>query len=388
MLLDTSDAAAIFHQSPRRYSYQLSVSESPLTKHQKQVRQRYEKGWNAMSEMLRMQGKVGEVSWTVKLSANTATSLLEALVNTLASAPIHAHAGTHTRSHTPESACVQDSSTKPININPNGFTFMSPSNPDGFERSVDSVVESVPSGEEEMTGGSLAAAARLVINHYADTWFERIGAVKHTKQRVGYVTRQLRQGYTVEDLRKAITGYRYSRFHIGDNDRFTKYRGLKLFVGNADRIDRGIELYESMLRSDGTLPEPPSTDDKAVIESSVERFADAELRRLVIDLETKWAEKHDHSYQRVAQRFAYWEPMAKLVDKYDTATLTIALRTALAKDIPNPKFVSGECVRRLKLSEKPARDLSEADKAQIAEQKRVEAYRKMGIEPPPLTATG
>lgn len=214
--------------------------------------------------------------------------------------------------------------------------------------------------------------------------------MKHTKQRVAYVTKQLKQGYTVSDLEKSITGYRYSRFHIGDNDRFTKYRSLKLFVGNSDRIDRGIELLEAMAQADGSLPAPPSTDDKGVIADCRQVFAKAgsDLLELADALQVKWAEKHDHSYQVVAQRFAYWEPLAKLVDQYDAASLGAALRTALAKDIPNPKFVSAECVRRLKLADKPARDLSEADKKALAEQKRIEAYAKIGMTPPPLSATG
>lgn len=52
----------------------------------------------------------------------------------------------------------------------------------------------------------------------------------------------LKTGYTVDQLTEAITGCANSEWHMGKNDRGTKYNGLDLILRNAEKIDSFIEL--------------------------------------------------------------------------------------------------------------------------------------------------
>jgi len=54
----------------------------------------------------------------------------------------------------------------------------------------------------------------------------------------------LKIGYSVAELEKAIRGYKFSKFHMGENDRNMVYDGLDVMLRDAEHIDRGLELYE------------------------------------------------------------------------------------------------------------------------------------------------
>lgn len=65
----------------------------------------------------------------------------------------------------------------------------------------------------------------------------------------------LKIGYSVAELEKAIRGYKFSKFHMGENDRNTPYDGLDVILRDAEHIDRGIQLWENRPRGgDGTTP--------------------------------------------------------------------------------------------------------------------------------------
>ena len=57
----------------------------------------------------------------------------------------------------------------------------------------------------------------------------------------------LKTGYTVDDLCDAITGCAKSDFHMGKNDRGTKFNGLDLILRNAEKIDQFIVIGRSPL---------------------------------------------------------------------------------------------------------------------------------------------
>lgn len=56
---------------------------------------------------------------------------------------------------------------------------------------------------------------------------------------------RLADGYTAADLRNAITGYSRSPWHMGENDRKTKYDGLDLILRDCSKVDKGLEFYTS-----------------------------------------------------------------------------------------------------------------------------------------------
>src|SRR5690606_11715367 len=74
----------------------------------------------------------------------------------------------------------------------------------------------------------------------------------------------LKLGYSEADLCQAISGYRNSPFHMGQNDRATVYDSLTLLLRSAEHIDKGLKLYR----------EPPRTDLSEQTRRNVAAIAD------------------------------------------------------------------------------------------------------------------
>ena len=58
------------------------------------------------------------------------------------------------------------------------------------------------------------------------------------------VAARLRDGWTVEELCKAIDGYHLSPFHQGQNETGTKYLDLELFMRSEEKVQKGIDFAE------------------------------------------------------------------------------------------------------------------------------------------------
>jgi hypothetical protein len=61
-------------------------------------------------------------------------------------------------------------------------------------------------------------------------------------RRTKTINAALKIGYSVAELCKAINGCKKSPYHMGKNDRQTKYNGLDLILRNAEYIDRFIRF--------------------------------------------------------------------------------------------------------------------------------------------------
>jgi hypothetical protein len=72
---------------------------------------------------------------------------------------------------------------------------------------------------------------------------------------------RLNDGYTQDDLRKAIEGCRKSPHHMGENDRSTVYDGLELICRDAEHVDRFIAMAEGRGLKGGE-PEPRSPSQR------------------------------------------------------------------------------------------------------------------------------
>lgn len=58
------------------------------------------------------------------------------------------------------------------------------------------------------------------------------------KERLKKVVARLRAGATVADIKRAVDGCAASGFHMGENDRGTKYNGLELICRNAEQLEK------------------------------------------------------------------------------------------------------------------------------------------------------
>lgn len=56
------------------------------------------------------------------------------------------------------------------------------------------------------------------------------------------IIRTALKSYSADDLCRAITGYKSSPHHMGQNDRKTVYDSIELFLKNAKQIDTGLKL--------------------------------------------------------------------------------------------------------------------------------------------------
>jgi len=100
-----------------------------------------------------------------------------------------------------------------------------------------------PKGGDEVEQGGVAE----VFDHWRQTWgHERA----HLDPKRRKVIRAALAGYSVADLCRAISGYRNSPHHRGENDRATVYDDLGLFLRDAAHIDAGLRFAEQPPRTD------------------------------------------------------------------------------------------------------------------------------------------
>lgn len=54
------------------------------------------------------------------------------------------------------------------------------------------------------------------------------------------VAQRLADGYSADDLKRAIDGYHADPWHCGENDRATKFLSLELIARDSAHVERGI----------------------------------------------------------------------------------------------------------------------------------------------------
>jgi len=92
----------------------------------------------------------------------------------------------------------------------------------------------------DATGEPISADLADVLAHYC---------LFHPKAKPGakekrLVRDRLRERYSADDLKKAISGYHISPFHCGVNERNTTFLSLSLILRDSSHVQKGIELSE------------------------------------------------------------------------------------------------------------------------------------------------
>lgn len=118
--------------------------------------------------------------------------------------------------------------------------------------------------ETEHHGPSQRADVLAVFEHY-----RRHHPRSHPKPRsTGVEWRKIRarldEGYSVADLCSAIDGYHRSPFHLGENERGTKYLDLELITRDGSNIAKGIEW--------STAPPTPMTRKGLEVKRALDSF--------------------------------------------------------------------------------------------------------------------
>lgn len=80
-------------------------------------------------------------------------------------------------------------------------------------------------------------------------WQERTGHKKvfFNKEFQGLLRKLLTTGFTVDDLKRAVDGNKFSAFHCGDNENHTVYDSFDLIFRNAKKVAFFMGMYEKSL---------------------------------------------------------------------------------------------------------------------------------------------
>jgi hypothetical protein len=97
------------------------------------------------------------------------------------------------------------------------------------------------SAREAAAEASVQAMAHEVYAYWLRATKRSPTSTKFTAERRRHVTARLRDGYSVEKIRRAIDVCAASPFHQGDNDRNTRYDDLINICRNATRLEQLIE---------------------------------------------------------------------------------------------------------------------------------------------------
>lgn len=100
----------------------------------------------------------------------------------------------------------------------------------------------VDSAQKRAVGGAEAIQILDVFNHWVQVWDHQQAKLDPKRRRK--IQLALAAGYSVEQLKQAIDGYRNSPHHRGDNDRSTVYSELTLFLRDAAHIDAGLAFLK------------------------------------------------------------------------------------------------------------------------------------------------
>ncbi|MDQ3748020.1 MAG: hypothetical protein M3367_03230 [Acidobacteriota bacterium] len=96
---------------------------------------------------------------------------------------------------------------------------------------------------DETPDGALSAQAISVFSF----WQEELNhtQAKFTNERKRKVVARLKEKYTVEQLKEAISGCKKSAFHQGQNDSGVKYDDLELICRKGSQVEKFISIYQT-----------------------------------------------------------------------------------------------------------------------------------------------
>lgn len=156
-----------------------------------------------------------------------------------------------------DAPCPYDESSQIIDFNDNSTretrdnnAIESPLNPEQGERKGK---EGKGIGKEGIDHASEPDDVEIVFNHWASVMNHPKAKLDDTRRNL--IKKAIKLGYSIDDIKNSITGYSYSPFHMGQNDRSTKFDGLDLILKNGSKIDAGLEFFSKppQVRSTGQI---------------------------------------------------------------------------------------------------------------------------------------
>jgi hypothetical protein len=96
--------------------------------------------------------------------------------------------------------------------------------------------------KSESVAAQFGAEVVEVYGYWLRATARSTSAARLTDERKRHVLARLNEGYTVEQIKRAIDGVAASPFHKGDNDSNRRYDDLIIICRNATQLERYIEL--------------------------------------------------------------------------------------------------------------------------------------------------
>lgn len=86
-------------------------------------------------------------------------------------------------------------------------------------------------------GATAGELAGIVFDHWVTTMKKDKARTKLTPERLRLIKARLKDGYSADDLKRAIDGCASSAFHMGENDRNTPYDDITLICRNGSKVE-------------------------------------------------------------------------------------------------------------------------------------------------------
>jgi len=105
-----------------------------------------------------------------------------------------------------------------------------------------------------------------IFDHYCEVFAGLYTRLTLTEKRKGHINARLLEGYTVQQIKQAISNIRTSSFHCGENDKNMMYATIEFICRNSENLERwinhipkkssntntnkAIELYQKALKEE------------------------------------------------------------------------------------------------------------------------------------------
>jgi hypothetical protein len=104
-------------------------------------------------------------------------------------------------------------------------------------------------GNNSGTKSNIYTNVYNIISHYQKY---HPGAMRSVKKNSGIYKKiegRLREGYSPDEICRAIDGQHVSPFHLGENKNGTRYLQLELVVRSGEKVDQFLEIFDSPKQS-------------------------------------------------------------------------------------------------------------------------------------------
>ena len=148
--------------------------------------------------------------------------------------------------------------------------------------------ETISSTSDDSSTGKAVDHCLELFRYWIQATGRNENQLKLSRERRSRVRARLRDGYSVEQIKRAIDGYAASSWHNGDNPAGKRYDTFDLIVRSGEKIEQGIEFANA-----ATQRQQPATNGRRFDADATRRYYleqgidPDEVERIIDELEGK-----------------------------------------------------------------------------------------------------